>query len=150
MSNNLSSELISSITAHQKNLFSLCDTLEDLANHLPSAADKQMCLTLSRTILPVISNAYDFEENTLFPHLLKLNKQNKSLMKSLERLKFEHYEDEAFAQEVSETLHEFVTDNKADLAEKLSYMLRGFFEGMRRHLAFEKEHLLPLLQNHKK
>ena len=31
--------------------------------------------------------------------------------------------------------------------EALSYMLRGFFEGLRRHIAFEVEHLMPILDS---
>lgn len=142
-------ELIISINRHHTNLFSLCDALENIANNLPRSADKQACLSLSRTIFPIVVEAHEFEEKKLFPYLLKFNQQNKALIKSLGRLKFEHYEDETFAQEISEALHEFVTGENTIFAEKLAYMLRGFFEGVRRHLAFEKEHLLPLLQKEK-
>ena len=31
--------------------------------------------------------------------------------------------------------------------EKLGYMLRGFFEGLKRHVAFEQTHLIPLIKN---
>lgn len=140
-------ELITLINRHHLNLSSLCEALENIANNLPRSVNKQACLTLSRSIFPIIYEAHAFEEAKLFPYLLKSNEQNMALIKSLSRLKFEHYEDETFAQEISEALHEFVTGENTIFAEKLAYMLRGFFEGVRRHLAFEKEHLLPLLEN---
>lgn len=30
-------------------------------------------------------------------------------------------------------------------AEAIGFMLRGFFEGLRRHIAFEREHVLPMI-----
>lgn len=146
MSFNATSELITLINRHHSNLSTLCEALENIANNLPRSVDKQACLTLSRSIFPMVFEAHEFEEKKLFPYLLISNNQNKPLINSLNRLKFEHYEDETFAQEISEALHEFVTGENTIFAEKLAYMLRGFFEGVRRHLAFEKEHLLPLLQ----
>lgn len=147
MSSYAEPELITLINRHHSNLYSLCESLENIANNLPRSVNKQACLALSRSIYPIIYEAHEFEETKLFPYLLKSNEQNKALINSLSRLKFEHYEDETFAQEISEALHEFVTGENTVLAEKLSYMLRGFFEGVRRHLAFENEHLLPLLKN---
>ena len=139
-------ELIILINRHLSCLYSLCDALEKIANNLPRSTDKQACLSLTRSIFPIIHEAHEFEEKKLFPYLLDANQQNKPLIKSLGRLQFEHYEDETFAQEISEALHEYVTGEDKLFAEKLAYMLRGFFEGVRRHLAFEKEHLIPLLQ----
>lgn len=149
MSLNTKSEIILLFKRHHSIILSLCDALENIANNLPNTVDKQACLTLSRTIFPLICETHEFEEKKLFPQLIKANKQNKALEKSLDRLKFEHYEDETFAQEISEALHEFVTGENTVFAEKFSYMLRGFFESKRRHLAFEREHLLPLLENNR-
>ena len=46
--------------------------------------------------------------------------------------------------EIVDALEELATVGVGNI-DKLSYMLRGFFEGLRRHIAFEKEHLVPLL-----
>ena len=68
---------------------------------------------------------------------------------ALERLQYEHWKDESFAEEVSDGLIKFVSDSDHPSADTLAYMLRGFFEGLRRHIAFEVEHiLLPLLRQH--
>ena len=69
-----------------------------------------------------------------------------NLNRSLERLKYEHWEDESFAEEVSDGLIRFVSDPDHPSPDTLAYMLRGFFEGLRRHIAFESEHILPLLR----
>jgi len=65
--------------------------------------------------------------------------------KKLERLRYEHWEDESFAEEICDELKLLVNNPNKAVIDKLSYMLRGFFEGMRRHIAFEVEYLLPEL-----
>jgi hemerythrin-like domain-containing protein len=67
------------------------------------------------------------------------------LKATVERLRYEHWEDESFADEVADALIRFVTDRASSNAETLAYMLRGFFEGLRRHIAFEREHIVPIL-----
>ena len=70
------------------------------------------------------------------------------MQNALERLQYEHWKDESFAEEVSDGLIKFVSDSDHPSADTLAYMLRGFFEGLRRHIAFEAEHILPLLRQH--
>ncbi|MEO0546932.1 MAG: hemerythrin domain-containing protein [Pseudomonadota bacterium] len=127
----------------------LCDLLESIADDIPEdpkAVDRQRCLAAARKIFPTVKKAHDFEEQRLFPLLEALNGPSESLTKSLERLRFEHWEDESFAEEVTESLIEFGRGEGSMDGEKLGYMLRGFFEGLRRHMAFETEHLLPMLK----
>jgi len=127
--------------------FDLCQKLEDLADSLPNDVDLQKCLTLARIITPVLKQAHDYEEYTLFPKLRNSHKDNAQLMGTLERLRFEHWEDESFADELRESLVNFASGRDSELTKSLPYMLRGFFEGLRRHAAFEREHILPILQS---
>jgi hypothetical protein len=61
----------------------------------------------------------------------------------VERLRAEHIEDECFAGELTEALLVLGRDGSVDNPEALGFMLRGFFEAQRRHVAFEREHVLP-------
>ncbi len=81
----------------------------------------------------------------LFPAARRIHADNVQLASTLERLRYEHWEDESFAEEVTEALMSFVTEPQHRNTDKLAYMLRGFFEGLRRHIAFEREHLIPML-----
>jgi hemerythrin-like domain-containing protein len=63
---------------------------------------------------------------------------------TLDRLRFEHCEDECFAEELTEALHALGSGDQKVNIEAVGYMLRGFFEAMRRHIAFESEMLLPI------
>lgn len=148
--NNFASDEIISIDeklVEQHNiLLHLCNRLEKIADSLPNIPNIQECLILCRDILPIVKKAHDFEEKMLFPILQNAKSENEMLSQNLERLCYEHWEDESFAEEISEVFRNYIDDPKQPVADKLSYMLRGFFEGIRRHIAFEKEYLLPLVK----
>jgi iron-sulfur cluster repair protein YtfE (RIC family) len=122
----------------------LCDALESIADSLPVNVDTQFCLQVARRLYPTVKQAHEFEENQLFPALEK-SARRAEVKVTLERLRGEHWEDESYAMEVQEALTEFVMGPERFHHDALGYMLRGFFEGLRRHIAFEKEYLLPIL-----
>ncbi len=140
-------EISLTLTANLNTQLELCRKLEDLADNLPNDVDPQNCLALAREIFPTLKQAHEFEETVLFPELRKYYSENEQLMSTLERLRFEHWEDESFAEELRDCMINFVNEHSADCINSLSYMLRGFFEGVRRHIAFEREHIIPLLEN---
>ena len=135
------------VTAHHLSQLKLCDRLEKLADSLPNGYDKQECLSICWALYPTIKAAHEFEEQRLFPCLLAGRHQNEKVFKSIERLRFEHWEDESYAEELSAALRQLVYDPAGANIDKLSYMLRGFFDGMRRHIAFEVEYIIPLLES---
>lgn len=76
------------------------------------------------------------EEEEIFPSLVPSGRST-SLSRTLDHLRTEHCEDECFAEELADAL-ERVGDGRIQ-PETLGYMLRGFFEAMRRHIKFERE-----------
>lgn len=113
----------------------LCDDLEAVADSLPSRTDRQFCLHLARQIGPVLRDAHAVEERYLFPTIL-IGHRGSSL---IERLRWEHMVDESYGEEVQEELLQLGQGAPAMTAEAIGYMLRGFFEGMRRHVFHEIE-----------
>lgn len=141
-------QIISTMRSNFVTQLALCEELEAIADSLPSDIDTQKCLQAARTLYPAIKRAHDFEENKVFPLLSSdmgsyYGGSQPPLASSLERLRYEHWEDESFAEELSDALASRITD--VANAETIGYMLRGFFEGLRRHIAFETDHILPLL-----
>lgn len=127
--------------------FNLCCALENVADNLPDGVRKDEILSIARSIGPIVMRSHDFEENVLFPLLRDQSGADKNLEATLDRLHGEHWEDESFAEEVQTSLIDFASGELKSGVDALSYMLRGFFEGLRRHIAFEREHLLPLLKS---
>lgn len=130
---------------HHDILLKLCNKLEAIADSLPRIPDVQESLMICRDIFPIVKKAHTFEEKVLFPILHENTAEQHALDQNLERLCYEHWEDESFAEEISDVFRNYLQEPKQSEAEKLAYMLRGFFEGIRRHIAFETEYLLPMI-----
>ncbi len=131
---------------HREQL-SLCDSLEQIADSLPDDVDRTQCISVAKALPPLIKRIHEFEENTLFPWLEGQLPEREGLHETLNRLKFEHVEDECFAEELLDLLHQLANGGKPSNPEAAGYMLRGFFESVRRHIAFEREHLMGLVAN---
>lgn len=131
---------------HHRSQLALCDRLERLADSLPDKYDPQECLSISWQLYPAVKSAHKFEEEELFPKLLEPGQSRADIEKSIERLKFEHWEDESSAEDISMFLRQMISHPSTTDIGKMSYMLRGFFDGIRRHIAFETEYLLPKLR----
>jgi hypothetical protein len=117
----------------------LCDRLEAIADSLPDNIDRQGCIHTARALGPLISRAHKLEEEELFPVLEGAGFLPIDPKPSLERLKLEHAGDECFAEELTEVLLSYGSGDPTHGAEATGYMLRGFFEALRRHIAHERE-----------
>ncbi|MEN0002235.1 MAG: hemerythrin domain-containing protein [Pseudomonadota bacterium] len=138
-------ELSDVLDQHISRQLALCDALEAIADDLPTAADTMKCLQLSKSIYPIIKSAHEFEEQHVFPALKTREPVAVDMHQVMERLHGEHWEDESHGHDLADALKEFAAGSERN-AEKLSYMLRSFFGGLRRHLAFEREVLSPMLK----
>ncbi len=127
--------------AHKEQLL-LCDQLEEIADSLPDSVNRQKCIYAARALGPMVRVLHRFEEDVVFPLFAERLKEHEDIEATLNRLKFEHCEDECFAEELTEALHALGANRPDINIEATGYMLRGFFEAMRRHIAFESEHLL--------
>jgi hemerythrin-like domain-containing protein len=133
------------LNAHQEQL-RLCAELEMIADSLPANVNRQKCIYAAKALGPMIKGLHHYEENVLFP-ALEMRGLAGDLAKTLARLKFEHFEDECFAEELSERLLLLGAGGGDVNMEATGYMLRGFFEAIRRHIAFEREHLIDKLDD---
>ena len=129
--------------AHKEQLL-LCDRLEEIADSLPDGINRQKCIYAARALGPMIRGVHRFEEDVVFPMIAERRGADERTEPTLSRLRFEHCEDECFAEELTEALHALGSGKPDVNIEAIGYMLRGFFEAMRRHIAFESEMLLPM------
>lgn len=129
--------------AHEDKL-SLCQTLEEIADSLPDEVDKQKCKLAAREIWPLLRSVHSFEEKIIFPALADRLAHVVGIEQTIARLKSEHAEDECYAEELTDTLLLLGAGDRGVNFEAVGYMLRGFFESVRRHVAFEREIVLRL------
>ena len=118
-------------------LLALCDALEAVADGLPYAVNARVCLGLSASLEPLLARTHGLEEAVLFPLLAA--SQNPQLSQTLERLRQEHLADHSTAAEVGECLHDLGAGRPTVSADAIGYLLRSFFESMRRHVQSERE-----------
>ena len=130
--------------AHAEKL-RLCDELERIADGLPREVDRHLCLTIAARIVPLLEESHAYEEEHVFPAFAAAAVPPSVGDASIRRLKAEHIQDEGAAQDLADVLFPIGHGAPIDNPEALGFMLRAFFESMRRHIAFEREHVMPVL-----
>jgi hemerythrin-like domain-containing protein len=121
-----------------------CDMLEEIADTLPDRVDRFKCLTIANALSPLLDSVHQFEEEVVFP-IYAARCGGSDCSASLRRLSNEHVADECFADELTEVLLTIGHGAPVENPETVGFMLRGFFESVRRHIAFEREHILPVI-----
>ena len=120
-------------------MLALCHMLEGIADDLPSRVDRFQCLAVAADLLPVLRECHRFEEEIVFPAFARIQGGEEIVA----RLKLEHLEDDCAAADLGEVLLAHGHGRPIENPEALGYMLRALFESMRRHIAFERDHVLP-------
>lgn len=122
----------------------LCDTLERIADGLPDNVDRSLVTAVLPMLMQDLAIHMCDEERGLFPLLDKRTKAKDNFAKIWKTLSQEHAADWGYAEELIEQLEGLASGKRPDNPDMLGYMLRGFFETQRRHLAWENTVLLPL------
>lgn len=123
----------------------ICDRIEAIADALPSV-DRVLCLQVANELVPLLREAHRYEEEEVFPIFEKSGGPALTArLASVRRLKAEHVEDECAAQDLTDILMEIGHGGPIANPEALGFMLRAFFDTLRRHIAFEREHVVPMV-----
>lgn len=131
--------------AHQAQL-ELCDTLERIADDLPAVIPSGMTRWIARSLTHELPLHHRDEERGLFPLLERRCAPSDLPPGAIAQLCMEHAADEDLAGEIAEALSLLAgTDDQAN-PNALGYMLRCFFECLRRHLVWEDTIILPMAQ----
>lgn len=140
----LDQQELKTLRQNHEELLGLCRSLEELADSLPFAIDEALCREVAEQVVPLLARTQDFEERLLFPDLDRSAGSCFTAM-MIERLKNEHRCDRLAAEEISLTLKAMLRGHCGLTFETIGYMLRGFFECVRRHVASEKAMIHQLI-----
>lgn len=121
----------------------LCDALEHIADGLPNRFERKLLREVINVLAHGMAGHFAFEENGLFPLLRRRAVGDASLVAALEQLEVEHGRDVDLCGELAEELRLYLLREQARNPEMLAFMLRGFFEGQRRHIEWENTVVLP-------
>jgi hemerythrin-like domain-containing protein len=128
----------------QEEFLKLCAALEEIADALPGNVD--FCKAEAALVLlkDGFTSHITSQEDLLFPFLRQRAPENDNIEDCLAQLEYEHAIDQGLSVEVSEALGDLVGQRRAENPERLGYLLRCFFEGYRRHCAWEKIIVFPV------
>lgn len=119
----------------------LCAALEAIADDLPMHVDRLKCLAAASTLVPLLRACHRLEEEAIFPAFVAQRGEETVIA----RLAAEHLEDDCAAEELTEMLLAIGHGAAIGNPEALGFRLRTFFEAMRRHIAFERDHILTAI-----
>lgn len=125
-------------------LLSICDRLEAVADGLPNNVPAGHCTRLAAEIVDLLARTHREEEAILLP--LLATSPRPELRQLARRLREEHdYDDDAVV-EVREALLAVAAAEPLHSPDATGYLLRSFFESLRRHVRAEQDLLAILIE----
>ncbi len=121
----------------------LCDLLEAIADSLPHEFDHTLAIIALNILERSVPAHVQLEEHALFPLLRTRIADTDPLHAALQCLEEEHERDSAALIELIDSLRYAVEGGDITNPDMLGYLLRGFFDGQRRHIAWEDRVVLP-------
>ncbi|MGF6177544.1 hemerythrin domain-containing protein [Ensifer sp. 4252] len=120
-----------------QNLLGLCDRLEAIADSLPRRIDTAGCREVAIRLPSTLLAVHRLEDEILFPAITAARCPDDG-QRLIERLRDEHRHDGEAAAQVARTLNDLLHSRSPHSWEAIGYMLRAFFETVRRHVATER------------
>lgn len=125
----------------------LCDQLERIADDLLEPIDPFLAKTSVVGLRQCTRRHLLLEEGYLYPVLTKRLRRGELEEDLLIQIREEHASDECLAYDTADQLEQAIERGRAENPEMLGYMLHGFFECRRRHIAWEDAVVLPLARS---
>ena len=127
-------------------LLRLCAGLEKIADGLPGTGHQARTGKVLAFLEAAFARHVFLHEKCLFPLIRSLEEKNEPVELMLRELEFEHSADRGL---IVEILSAYMgRDSRNAGLEALGYLLRSFFENYRRHSAWERTTLYPIVRAH--
>ncbi len=125
-------------------LWRLCAQMEAMADRLPAAFKAKRTLRLLQLTELSLKRHIALQEQFIFPNIRKTD--GRRIDRLLEHCEYEHASDGGLLVEIMETAIDPGLPGDKARVEPFGCLLRHFFEGKRRHLAWEKQMLEPFMK----
>jgi hemerythrin-like domain-containing protein len=120
----------------------LCDLLDVIASDLPQMFDRSLAVIAVAILQGSVPAHTRFEDEALFPLLRRRLTADDPVLSALACLEREHEWDKGILGKLTEALKSGVGECSVQNPEALSFVLRGFSESHRRHIAWEEQVVL--------
>jgi hemerythrin-like domain-containing protein len=135
---------IKQIEGEQAHMMVLCDMLETIADEISDNMKPSTVVMAARSLRHELPRLHRHEEQLLFPLLAKRALPEDDIEEILDGFRQENAMDEGYAEEVLTILDRLALGQGLENLEMAGYLLRGFFESLRRHLRWENIVILKL------
>lgn len=115
----------------------VCVELEALADGLPDLPGEQHLVSLAAALRAGIPAHCRHEEEEIRQRLSRLGDVSEAVKTACDFLTFEHQENDPLGDELAEALENAVEKGCAENPEALGYLVRQYFQTIRRHLMWE-------------
>ena len=122
----------------------LCDVLETIADGLPGKLECALAAMVAEALKVDVPLHHEDEEQGLFPLLARRAAPDDNIEAMIRQLNREHLADDTYSTDLIDVLEALAGGQIPLNPEMAGYMIRGFFESYRRHIAFENIVILPL------
>jgi len=122
----------------------LCDLLETIADGLPGTLECALAGLVTEALRNDLPLHHKDEEEGLFPLLCRRAAPEDNIDAVIRQLCREHLADDTYCDDLIDVLQALADGQAPKNPEMAGYMIRGFFESYRRHIAFENVVVLPL------
>jgi hypothetical protein len=120
----------------------LADLLETIADSLPDCVNRAAASLAAAQLRAAPERHKRIEEEALFP-ILERCCPDAAVSRTLDVARREHEDSGGHAVELAEALDELAEQGFAANPESLGFMLRAFFDGLRRHMDWVDAAILP-------
>jgi hypothetical protein len=137
------------LAAVQERELNLCRLLEFIADALPSPPDRKIVAAAIPGLRVTVLRHEVILRQILLPRLRDSRSiPSKHIDATMQRLSRDNAMDMLLANDAADLLEASIADHAGQPnAGMLGFVLRGFFEGRRRHIEWEKAVLIPLAEN---
>jgi hemerythrin-like domain-containing protein len=122
----------------------LCDVLETIADGLPGTLECALAAMVADALKVDVPLHHEDEEQGLFPLLQRRAVPEDNIEAMIRQLNREHLADDTYSTDLIDLLDALAGGQIPVNPEMAGYMIRGFFESYRRHIAFENIVIMPL------
>lgn len=122
----------------------LCLILEEIADALPGPVDRLRAKYSRNALRTDIPRYIAIQERYLFPLMRRRAKTKDNIDALIQRITIANSADEGLCYDTADQLEAAIATGRPKKPDMLAYMLRGLFEGRRRHIEWEHAVMIPL------
>ncbi len=144
----LGDAILSLLQRDRMRLLRVCAALENIADGLPGSGPQDKTVRVLAFLEKAFARHVFIYEKCLFPIIRSLEEKNEPVELVLQELEFEHSADHGLIVEIASALVGRTARDAGLNTEMLGYLLRSFFENCRRHCAWERNIIQPIIRQH--